>query len=119
MQYKQEKVRQSKEDGKDFCICLSGCIYFCVCMGGECIIKEVTFEQIDEELSRALSGGEAELGARPWRGVCLESVRCRVGGERGGGRAMTCGAVDAPYASALPWSPGGWKTTGFWVERCS
>jgi len=33
-------------------------IFLCVLGGGECIIKEVTFEQIDEELSRVLSGGE-------------------------------------------------------------
>ena len=67
-------MRQSKEDGKDFCICLRGCIYFCVFGGRECIIKEVTFEQIDEELSRVLSGGEdrARSKAMEWGvfGVC-------------------------------------------------
>lgn len=52
-----------------------------------------------------------ELGARPWSGVCLECVRCGVGGERGVGRATSGGAVDAPYAFALPWG-------SKWLENC-
>ena len=71
MQWKQEKVGQSKEDGKDFRVRLRGCIYF---LGGDCIIEEVTFEQRDEELSKELSGEEDRARRKATEWECAWSV---------------------------------------------